>query len=72
VDKAGNMSYVITQSVSNGVKDLEDIDVMLDQETDQYVVTFDSYLEASSYLRQNGMREDCGSFPFNIKIERLQ
>jgi len=72
VDRAGNMSYVITQSVSNGVKDLEDIDVMLDQETDQYVVTFDSYSEASSYLKQHGMREECGRFPFNIKIERLQ
>ena len=65
------MSYIITQAQKDEVKDVDDIDLMIDEEQEE-VYTFNSYDEASAYLMCHGIRELSSGFPFNIKIERLQ
>ena len=65
------MSYVITQSNNYIVKDLNEIDVMLDTDTEE-AHFFKTYEEASLYLMYQGIRQISGDFPFNISIVRLQ
>ena len=65
------MSYIITQSGTVFVKDISDIDVMVDSDTDE-ACCFATYEEAATHLMYHGIREVLGSFPFNINIVRLQ
>lgn len=65
------MSYVITQSDTIFVKDLDEIDIMTDPDTEE-ASCFETYEEAAMYLMYMGVRQLSGSFPFNINIARLQ
>jgi len=65
------MPYVITQSEKPIVTDLDEIDIMIDTETEE-AHCFKSYEDASLYLMYQGVRQFSGIFPFNINIVRLQ
>ena len=65
------MSYIITQSGTVFVKDISDIDVMVDSDTDESCC-FATYEEAAIHLMYHGIRKISGGFPFNINIVRLQ
>jgi len=65
------MSYIITKAQEDTVKDVDDIDLMINEDEEE-VYTFPSYEDAAAYLMCHGIKELSGGFPFNIKIERLQ
>ena len=65
------MSYIITQSDGVYIKDLANIDVMIDSDTDE-ACCFATYEEAATHLMYLGIRLVHGGFPFNINIVRLQ
>tara|TARA_R110001606_G_C15213544_1_gene633180 strand:- start:589 stop:786 length:198 start_codon:yes stop_codon:yes gene_type:complete len=65
------MGFIITQSETPQVRDLNNIDVMISL-TDEEIHIFDTYKDAQEYLMLHGIRELRGGFPFNIKIENIQ
>tara|TARA_R110000772_G_scaffold12950_1_gene38808 strand:- start:252 stop:449 length:198 start_codon:yes stop_codon:yes gene_type:complete len=65
------MGFIITQSETPQVSDLNNIDVMISL-TDEEIHIFDTYRDAQEYLMLYGIRELRGGFPFNIKIENIQ
>ena len=71
-DRGGKyVSYIITQSGGVFIKDIADIDVMVDPDTDESCC-FATYEEAATHLMYLGVRLVHGGFPFNINIVRLQ
>jgi|TARA_R110000782_G_scaffold121913_1_gene213103 hypothetical protein len=65
------MSYIITQSDAMLVRDISNIDVIVDPDTDESCC-FATYEEAATHLMYLGIRLVHGGFPFNINIVRLQ
>tara|TARA_R110000803_G_scaffold191989_1_gene254732 strand:+ start:418 stop:615 length:198 start_codon:yes stop_codon:yes gene_type:complete len=65
------MSYIITQSQEDFIRDIDDIDALMDEEKEKIYI-FDKYEDAVSYLMIHGIRTLSFGFPFNIKIEKIQ
>ena len=65
------MSYIITQSDYVKVKDISEVDVMVD-EVSERTKLFSSREEAELSLMDEGIFPTGGVFPFNIRIQRIQ
>jgi len=64
--------YIITQADGKKISNINEIDVLVDTETEQ-ICTFETMVEALDYLSESGVYvESLQNLPFNIKIERLQ